>query len=211
MKFRNLSILALLSIVVGFFLLNRDRLFERDSPPETIRDQRPHQEGRQRGERGLTAIDHAKRMARLPEVNPEEQRAIDQAIDRKFAVRTALKDHVMELFEVAMDPDATDERLSKAMDDYREFKKRYDERIREIDQGLTKNASVRTRARMLSAGILDNGLGVMVSARGANASTTGGSTGAAGPMASGPVFATPASRPAHRSNSPTSARQRSGN
>jgi hypothetical protein len=159
----------------------------------------------------MTAIDYAKRMARLPEVSPEEQKAIDQAIDRKFAARTTLKDHIMELFKVAMDPDASEEQLSKAIGDYRQSKKRYDERIRQVEQELTKNASVRTKARMLSAGILDNGLGFMANARGVNASTTGGSPGAASPMAPGPVFATPASRPAHRSNSTTSARQRSGN
>src|SRR5262249_11068697 len=133
---------------------------------ETTRDQRSDRGGRQApGGQGLTAVDFAKRMTQLPAVTPEEQKAIDQAIDRKFAAQMALKDHVVELFEVAMDPDAPEERLAKAMDDYLESKRRYEERIREIDQGLAKSASVRTRARMLSAGILDNGLGFLGTAR----------------------------------------------
>jgi hypothetical protein len=149
----------------------------------------------------MTAIDYAKRMARLPEVSSEEQKAIDQAIDRKFAARTTLKDHMMELFEVAMDPDASEEQLSKAMDDYRQSKKRYDERIRQIEQELTKNASARTKARMLSAGILDNGLGFMANARGANASPTGRGPGTSGPMAPHPTSASPAPRSNQRSDS----------
>jgi hypothetical protein len=90
-----------------------------------------------------------------------EQKAIDAAIEAKFPAREELQAESLQLYCVAVDPDADDAALDRAVKGFLEAKDRFQRRFREIDEVLVKRISPRTRAKMLTTGTLENGLGFL--------------------------------------------------
>jgi hypothetical protein len=97
---------------------------------------------------------------KIPEA---EQKAIDAAIEKKFAAREPLQKQSLLLYQVAVEPQSTDDELDRAVNDYLAMKDRFQRRIREIDEELVKRISARTRAKIMTTGALDNGLGFLSS------------------------------------------------
>jgi hypothetical protein len=95
---------------------------------------------------------------KIPET---EQKAIDAAIEKKFAAREQLQNGSLLLYKVAVEPQSTDDQLDRAVNDYLAMKDRFQRRIREIDEELVKRISARTRAKIMTTGTLDNGLGFL--------------------------------------------------
>ena len=77
----------------------------------------------------------------------------------KWKARQALEKERDRLRLLADDPQATDQQLSQAIAAYTKAMGSYRSAVQTEDSGLVKQLSVRSRARCLAAGILDNGLG----------------------------------------------------
>jgi hypothetical protein len=88
-----------------------------------------------------------------------EQKAVDDAVGEKTAARKALMEHSLKLFQAAMDPDTSDQEIGKAYDEFVAAKAQMDRHFRKIDEALVKRVSLRTRAKLMTAGILESGLG----------------------------------------------------
>jgi hypothetical protein len=67
----------------------------------------------------------------------------------------------LRLYRVAVDPDSDDAALDRAVKGFLAAKDRFQRRFREIDDELVKRISPRTRAKMLTTGTLENGLGFL--------------------------------------------------
>jgi hypothetical protein len=97
---------------------------------------------------------------KIPEA---EQEAIDAAVEKKFAAREPLQKQSLLLYQVAVEPQSTDEELDLAVNNYLAVKDRFQRRIIAIDEELVKRISARTRAKIMTTGTLDNGLGFLSS------------------------------------------------
>jgi hypothetical protein len=104
-------------------------------------------------------------MVEALKISEAEKKAIDEAVASKFAAREQLQSQSLRLFQVAIDLRATDDELGHAVEAYAVAKDRFQLRIREIDEELVKRISVRTRAKIITTGTLDNGLGFMAGSR----------------------------------------------
>jgi hypothetical protein len=96
-------------------------------------------------------------------IHEAEQKAIDAAIEKKFAAREQLQKQSLLLYQVAVEPQSTEDVLNRAVNDYLAVKDAFQRRIREIDDELVKRISARTRAKIMTTGTLDNGLGFLSS------------------------------------------------
>jgi hypothetical protein len=104
-----------------------------------------------------------KRATQIPDVTPEEQAAIDRAVEQKFVAVGRLRGKSVELLKTAMNPEASDSQVLRAIEDYGLVRATYERSVVSIDAALGDAVSVRTRARLLSGGFLENGLGFLSS------------------------------------------------
>jgi hypothetical protein len=95
------------------------------------------------------------------ELSEAEKAAVDSTVAEKTAAREALYRQAFALFQLAIDAEVSEERLAEAIGSYHAAKHDFERRIGEIDADLAGKLSPRSRARLLSTGILDNGLGFM--------------------------------------------------
>jgi hypothetical protein len=91
----------------------------------------------------------------------DEQKAIDAAIEEKFAARQQLERASLLLYQVAVELESTEDELKRALNDFLTARDRFQRRIREIDDALVQRVSTRTRAKITTTGHLDNGLGFL--------------------------------------------------
>lgn len=98
------------------------------------------------------------RSLQLPEA---EQKAVDEAIQKKVAAREMLQRKVFSLYELAVNERAAEAELAQAVNEYLEAKKNFQQAIQKADDELVASVSTRTKARLIASGIIDNGLGFM--------------------------------------------------
>jgi hypothetical protein len=108
-------------------------------------------------------LDRTRKTIEALKIPDAEQKAIDAAVEGKFAAREQLQKQSLWLYQVAVDLESSDEALDRAIKDYLEAKDRFQRRIRKIDDDLVKRVSLRTRAKIITTGALDNGLGFLSS------------------------------------------------
>jgi hypothetical protein len=108
---------------------------------------------------GRDAADKKHELARVAGMFEVDQGKLDDAVAKKIAVRKELMEHSSELFLAAMDPGSSDDQISKLLDKFRAARKSAESELRKIDDELTKGMPVRTHARLLTSGVLENGLG----------------------------------------------------
>jgi hypothetical protein len=108
-----------------------------------------------------TYLEQTRKATEALKIPDAEQKAIDAAIEAKFAARQELQNQSLLLYRVAVDLESSEEQLDRAVKDFLAAKDRFQRRFREIDDELVKRISLRTRAKMLTTGTLDNGLGFL--------------------------------------------------
>jgi hypothetical protein len=110
----------------------------------------------------LSQEEWAKRVTQnTPQISESERQQIDATVEQKLSARKALLEESQELFHVSMDPASSEDEIQKAADHFLKLRDRFRERFQELDRELASHLTPRTRARMLTAGILDNGLGFL--------------------------------------------------
>jgi len=114
---------------------------------------------------------------------PETAAALKSA-EVKWKARQALEEERGRLRASGDDPQATDQQLSQAIASYTKAMGSYRGAVQSQDTALAKKLSVRSRARCLAAGVLDNGLGSGGRPRGEGRS--GERTGSRGGRRGGP-------------------------
>ena len=87
-----------------------------------------------------------------------ERSAAETAAKAKLEARRELVTALEELRAATEDTKATDEKLGKAMAAYRKALSKYRGQVEAQDRALAAKLSVRSQAKCLAAGILDNGL-----------------------------------------------------
>ena len=107
----------------------------------------------------------------------QELAAVQKSMEAKSKARQTLEDELGKLREVAGNDKSTDQQLRGAIDSYTEALARYRETVRTEDRSLSGRLSVRSRARCLAAGALDNGLGMGGGGRGGGGGRRGGGGG----------------------------------
>jgi len=90
----------------------------------------------------------------------DERSAAEAAVRAKTEARRALFTALGELRAATEDPKATGEWLSQAMAAYQKALAKYRGEVAAQDKALEAKLSVRSQARCLSVGILDNGMGM---------------------------------------------------
>ena len=98
-----------------------------------------------------------------------ERSAAESALRAKLEARRELMTALAELRSVSEDTKATDDKLKQAIAVYQKALTKYRGEVAAQDKALEAKLSVRSRARCLAVGILDNGMGMggMGSRRGA--------------------------------------------
>ncbi len=112
----------------------------------------------------------------------DERSAAEAAVKAKLEARRALFTALGELRAATEDFKATDEGLTQAMAAYQKALTEYRGEVAAQDKALEAKLSVRSQARCLSLGILDNGMGMggMRLRRGAGGGSRGGGGGRRG-------------------------------
>jgi len=106
-----------------------------------------------------------------------EVTAATKATEAKWKARQTLGDELQKLRTVADNPQSTEAQLTQAVSNYTKAMQRYQATVTSEDAALSKQLSIRSRARCLAAGVLDNGFGFGMRVR--------TRAGAAGPPAGG--------------------------
>ena len=113
----------------------------------------------------MTQKAQARRIAATLEFASEERQIIDKALERKIEARAAVMQQLMHLHRLLQATTTTDRQLEEAIATLLEKKGDLLRELERIDQQLSTAVSVRVRARLLTTGILDNGLGMMAGPR----------------------------------------------
>jgi hypothetical protein len=100
-----------------------------------------------------------KRMLDEAGLTANEKSAATTAIKAKDKARQALADQLTSLRRAANRSHPTDKELTEALAAYRSAMARYRREVASQDAALVKQLSLRGQARLLSLGVLDNGLG----------------------------------------------------
>ena len=95
----------------------------------------------------------------LLELSKPEVAAALKSAEVKWKARLALEEARGKLRSAGDDRQATDQQLSQAIASYTKAMGSYHTAMQSEDTGLAAKLSVRSRARCLAAGVLDNGLG----------------------------------------------------
>jgi len=98
-------------------------------------------------------------MQRL-QLTAAEQQAVQAALSQKVAARTALRTQLQALRD-AVQGNVTEAQAKAALDKYRASQQEYERKMAAIDKQLAGKLSARSEARLVAAGIIDNGLGGM--------------------------------------------------
>jgi len=123
----------------------------------------PRAQGGHGGDDGAQAFDQALEKAGF---TAAETTAITAMMEAKQAAHQELRRELDTLRRIAMDPKATDEQLKKATAEYRRVRERTDQKFAALDKELAGKLSVRSQARALAMGLLDNGFGMGMGPRG---------------------------------------------
>jgi len=112
----------------------------------------------------------------------DERSAAEAAVRAKLEARRALFTALGELRAATEDVKATDEGLTQATAAYQKALTKYRDEVAAQDKALEAKLSMRSQARCLSVGILDNGMGMggMRLRRGAGGDRRGGGGGRRG-------------------------------
>jgi len=108
---------------------------------------------------------HALRVAAALEFTAEERKIIDEALEQKVDARAAVMHELNSLHRLLQNAATTDSELDEALAVLFDHKKDLLRRLEKIDQQLSSAVSARVRARLLTTGILDNGLGMLAGPR----------------------------------------------
>jgi len=93
------------------------------------------------------------------DLSADETAAAGKNMEAKFKARQALMEELGKLRQLAEDPQATTEQLTAATTAYTKAMAKYRATVQSEDSALAKKLTPRSTARLLAAGILDNGLG----------------------------------------------------
>ena len=119
-------------------------------------------------------------------LNAEERKAAEKGLEAKLKARQVLQEDLMKLRRVAEDTEATGEQLTAVVTAYNKALAKYRAVVETEDTALAKQLTPRSHARLLAAGLLDNGLGGGMRFRGGR-----GGGGMGGPGGRGGVGNTP--------------------
>jgi len=101
------------------------------------------------------------RMLEQARLSEKEKIAARQAMKAKDQARQRLIEQLTRLRRVVNRSNPTAAELRRALNDYRQALKQYRQKVTAEDEALSRQLSLIARARCLSLGILDNGLGGM--------------------------------------------------
>ncbi|MCS6861717.1 MAG: hypothetical protein NZT92_15530 [Abditibacteriales bacterium] len=101
------------------------------------------------------------RMLEMMQLSEAERTAAKETWTAKNTARTALREKVERLREVADNTQSTDADINKALSEFATAYGAYAKTVAEADAKLVKKISLRTRAKLTAAGILENGVGFM--------------------------------------------------
>ncbi len=93
------------------------------------------------------------------QLSDAERAAAKETWMAKNTARTALMEKVGLLREVSDNPQSSDADVTKALNDFAAAYAAYAKTVAEADGKLVKKITLRTRARLTAAGILENGVG----------------------------------------------------
>jgi len=99
------------------------------------------------------------RMLEQARLSEKEKTAARRAMKAKDQARQALADKLTNLRRTANKANPTAAELRQALNDYRQALKQYRQKVTAEDEALSRQLPLIARARCLSLGILDNGLG----------------------------------------------------
>jgi hypothetical protein len=109
---------------------------------------------------GMMQTERAQMMLGRLGLNEQEQTAARTAIANKLRARVTLGEELGKLRTAAFDEEATQAQLTKAVEDYNKAMATYRNTIQTEDKALASKLSVRSRARCLAMGVLENETGV---------------------------------------------------
>ena len=125
------------------------------------------------------------RMLERLQLNEADRAAAKETWMAKNTARTALREKVDRLREVADNAQSSDADVTKALSEFATAYGTYAKTIAEADAKLVKKISLRTRAKLTASGILENGVGFGGGFRGGGFGRPGGSGGGGRPGGSG--------------------------
>ena len=141
------AVIAALSVSVAFAQGGR----RSGVPPRDARGS-----GATRAEEGAKAFDEALEKLGL---TAKERTAAKEAMEKKRAAHQELRHELGKLQEAVADPKATDQSLQRAISSYRTAMERAEQKMAVVDRELAGKLSVKSQAKCLALGLLDNGLG----------------------------------------------------
>lgn len=125
------------------------------------------------------------RMLERLQLSEADRAAAKETWMAKNTARAALREKVDHLREVADNAQSSDADITKALSEFATAYGTYAKTIAEADAKLVKKISLRTRAKLTAAGILENGVGFGGGFRGGGFGRPGGSGGGGRPGGSG--------------------------
>lgn len=125
------------------------------------------------------------RMLERLQLSEVERAAAKETWMTKNTARTALREKVDRLREVADNPQSSEADLTKALSEFATAYSTYAKTVAEADAKLVKKISLRTRAKLTAAGILENGVGFGGGFRFGGFGRPGGAGGGGRPGGSG--------------------------
>ena len=138
-----------------------------------------HGGGMGTGQGGLD-LERMKTQLAAYDLSADETVAAGKNMEAKFKARQALMEELGKLRQLSEDPQATNEQLTAATAAYTKAMAKYRATVQSEDSALAKKLTPRSTARLLAAGILDNGLGGGRFRGGGGAGGRGGGGGGAG-------------------------------
>jgi hypothetical protein len=100
-------------------------------------------------------------MLQFAGLNDTEKAAATKAMETKMEARQTLNTALMKLFSVSNDPNAPDKDLKDTLTAYRTALAQYQKTVTTADEALSAKLSLRSKAKAMAMGILDNGAGGM--------------------------------------------------
>jgi len=116
----------------------------------------PRERGGPRAEEGAAAFDAALEKLGL---TAKERTAAKESVEKKRAAHQELQGELGKLQAVVGDPKATDQSLQRTISAYRTAMARAEQKMAAADRELAGKLSVKSQAKCLAFGLLDNGLG----------------------------------------------------
>jgi hypothetical protein len=108
---------------------------------------------------GAADLERMKTALLAYDLSKEETDAAGRNMEAKLKARQALMEELTKLRQTGEDPQATEAQLTAATAAYMKALTKYRTTMQSEDSALAKKLTPRSHARLLAAGILDNGLG----------------------------------------------------